>query len=70
LHDWLYASGILKREIADDMLRSALRDCGMNRFHASTICWAVNNFASNHYGIMNDDLDCAGYGELVSVINL
>lgn len=68
LHDWLYASGILKREIADDMLRSALRDCGMNRFHASTICWAVNNFASSHYGIMNDDLDCAGYGELVSII--
>lgn len=70
LHDWCYASGKVARPIADDMLRSSLRDCGMDRMHASTICWAVNNFAASHYGIMNDDLDCAGYGELVSIITL
>lgn len=68
LHDWCYASGKVNRPMADDMLRSSLRDCGLSRFKASTICWAVNNFASGHYGRMNDDLDCAGYGELVSVI--
>lgn len=70
LHDWCYASGKVARSNADDMLRSSLRDCGMDRFHASTICWCVNTFASGHYGRMNDDLDCAGYGELVSVITI
>ena len=70
LHDWCYASGKVNRPMADDMLRSSLRDCGLSRLKASTICWAVNNFAEGHYGIMNDNLDCAGYGELVSVISL
>ena len=49
------------------MLRSSLRDCGMDRLHASTICWAVKNFADSHYGRMNDDLDISEYGKLVSV---
>ena len=67
LHDWCYGSGKVNKEIADDMLRSSLRDCGMDRLHASTICWAVKNFADSHYGRMNDDLDIAEYGKLVSV---
>lgn len=67
LHDWCYGSGQVNKEIADDMLRSSLRDCGMDRLHASTICWAVKNFANTHYGRMNDDLDIAEYGKLVSV---
>ncbi|MCQ2087788.1 MAG: DUF1353 domain-containing protein [Bacilli bacterium] len=50
LHDGLYGSELEDRSTADDMLRSSLRDTGMNRFHASTICWAVNWFACCHYG--------------------
>ena len=55
LHDALYAAGVVHRSIADDMLRSALRDVGMDRLHASTICWCVNTFACSHY--KDDDLD-------------
>lgn len=70
LHDWCYGSGEVAKEIADDMLRSSLRDCGMDRLHASTICWAVQHFADSHYGRMNDDLDIASYGEIVKISNL
>lgn len=69
LHDALYGSEIVHKDLADDILRSSLRDCGMDRLHASTICWAVKNFAKNHYGFMNDNLDVAGYVELVSITN-
>lgn len=54
LHDGLYASELESKAIADDMLRSSLRDVGMNRFHASTICFCVNHFASKHYGKEHD----------------
>ena len=37
------------------MLRSSLRDYGMDRLHASTICWCVNTFACKHYGKKNDE---------------
>ena len=57
LHDALYATGYTSRAIADDMLRCSLRECGMDRLHASTICWAVNTFACRHYGPENDDQD-------------
>lgn len=51
LHDALYCSQYVHRSIADDMLRSSLRDCGIDRLHASTVCWCVNNFAASHYRI-------------------
>lgn len=49
LHDYCYGSACIKRSMADDILRSSLRDVGLSRFKASTICWAVKNFAENHY---------------------
>ena len=67
LHDALYGSELVHRDIADDMLRSSLRDCGIDRLHASTICWCVNKFAKNHYGRMKDDLNIAEFIELVSI---
>lgn len=70
LHDALYGSELVHRDIADDMLRSSLRDYGMDRLHASTICWCVNTFAKNHYGRMKDDLNIAEYIELVSITQL
>lgn len=54
IHDALYASELFPKDTADDLLRSSLRDCGESRFTASTICWCVNTFAKNHYGIEND----------------
>lgn len=65
LHDGLYGSELLSKEQADDILRSSLRDCGLDRFHASTICWAVKTFAKSHYGRMKDDLDVASYIEFL-----
>lgn len=62
LHDWLYASTMMPKEQADDLLRGLLRDAGYNRFHASTVCWAVNTFAKSHYG--HDEYHVAALGEL------
>ena len=62
LHDWLYASAELPKEQADDLLRGLLRDAGYNRFHASTVCWAVNTFAKSHYG--KDEYGVAKLGSL------
>lgn len=64
LHDYLYGSEALPKDIADDLLRGMLRDAGLSRFRASTVCWAVEKFARSHYGITNDRLDCALFGEL------
>lgn len=54
IHDAAYASGLVHRNIADDMLRGLLRDAGLSRFKASTVCWCVNKFAAGHYGPEND----------------
>lgn len=62
LHDWLYASSMMPKEQADDLLRGLLRDAGYNRFHASTVCWAVNTFAKSHYG--HDEYHVAALGQL------
>lgn len=57
LHDAMYCTAFVHRSIADDMLRSSLRDVGLDRFHASTVCFCVNKFASCHYGPENDEND-------------
>lgn len=57
LHDAMYCTEYVHREIADDMLRSCLREYGMTRFQASTIHFCVRNFAKRHYGIVNDEND-------------
>lgn len=64
LHDAAYGSGLMHRDIADDMLRGMLRDAGLSRFRASTVCWAVNNFAASHYGPNNDRYDCKLFSTL------
>jgi hypothetical protein len=53
-HDAAYASGLVPKGIADDMLRGILRDAGVSRLRASTVCWCVNTFAASHYGPEND----------------
>ena len=49
LHDAMYCSGLMHRDISDDMLRGLLRDAGLSRLQASTVCYAVNKFAESHY---------------------
>lgn len=62
LHDWLYASREMCKAYADDLLRGLLRDAGYNRFHASTVCWAVENFARGHFG--SDENHIADLGKM------
>lgn len=50
IHDGLYASELMHRSVSDDLLRGLLRDGGLPRYKASTVCFAVNNFAASHYG--------------------
>ena len=61
MHDALYASDLLPKDVADDLLRSSLRDCGESRMTASTICWCVNTFAKRHYGKKHDKYDLRKY---------
>ena len=61
LHDGLYGSALLPRLTADDILRSSLRDCGLSRWQASTICTAVNKFACKHYGVTHDKYNIRKY---------
>ena len=49
LHDAMYCSGLMHRDLSDDMLRGLLRDAGLSRLQASTVCYAVNKFAESHY---------------------
>lgn len=59
LHDAMYCSGLMHRELADDMLRGLLRDAGLSRLKASTVCFAVNKFAESHY--KKDEYDSAPF---------
>lgn len=59
LHDGLYASGLLHRSVSDDLLRGLLRDAGLSRIKASTVCYAVNKFAESHY--QKDEYDTAKF---------
>lgn len=54
IHDSLYASELLPKDIADDIFRSILRDSGISRFKGSTAHWCVSNFAKCHYGKKHD----------------
>ena len=57
IHDGLYGSELMHRDIADDLLRGLLRDAGLSRLKASTVCYAVNKFAESHYGQDKDGYD-------------
>lgn len=54
VHDCLYASELLPKDVADDIFRRILRDSGISRFKCSTAHWCVANFAKCHYGIKHD----------------
>jgi len=62
LHDGCYASGLLHRDVSDDLLRGLLRDAGLSRIKASTVCYAVNKFAESHY--QHDEYDTAKFIKL------
>lgn len=64
-HDGVYATGCLSRAAADDLLRGMLRDAGLSRFRASTVCLAVNSFACRHYGIEHDRYGSAPFFRMV-----
>ncbi len=53
-HDLFYGSELVAKDIADDVLRSSLRDCGISRFKAGAIHRAVMLFAKKHYGKQYD----------------
>lgn len=50
VHDALYASELVHKDIADDIFRGILRDSGVSRLKASTAEWCVEKFAKKHYG--------------------
>lgn len=64
IHDLVYGAELMARSEADDLLRGMLRDAGLSRARASTVCWAVNTFACRHYGKKYDRWDCALFSRL------
>ena len=64
LHDAAYASALLDRNDADDLVRGLLRDAGLCRLRASTVCYAVNKFAEDHYGPVHDKYGSAPFVKL------
>lgn len=64
VHDALYASELVHKDIADDIFRGILRDSGVSRFKASTAEWCVEKFAKNHYGKKHDKYNMRDYIEL------
>lgn len=67
LHDGLYASELVSKNIADDMFRGILRDAGISRFKASTAEWCVEKFAKRHYGKKHDEYNMQNFIELTSI---
>lgn len=57
LHDACYGGELLSRRAADDLLESMLYEAGLSRFRATTVKYAVANFASRHYGKQFDQYE-------------
>ena len=57
VHDGAYSSGLVHRDIADQMLHDILLDAGIAPWKARLVKWAVHNFAEGHYGPENDTDD-------------
>lgn len=57
VHDACYSSGLVHKDLADQMLHDILIDAGISRFRAKMVKWAVGNFAACHYGPENDTDD-------------
>lgn len=70
LHDALYASELVCKDIADDIFRGILRDAGISRFKASTAEWCVQTFAKCHYGKKHDKYGLGNYIDIVSISTL
>lgn len=54
IHDALYGSALLTKDVADDVFRSVLRDSGLSRFRASSAEFWMSKFSKSHYGIEHD----------------
>ena len=65
LHDVLYATEYLPKEVADDLLEDMLMTAGISRLRASTVCWAVTNFADKHYGRNFDENEMGLFSRII-----
>lgn len=54
IHDALYGSALLPKDVADDVFRSVLRDAGLSRFKASSAEFWMSKFSKSHYGVEHD----------------
>ena len=53
----VHGTGLVHRDIADQMLHDILLDAGLAPWKARLVKWAVHNFAGGHYGPENDKDD-------------
>lgn len=64
IHDALYASKKVSKEVADDIFRSIIRDSGIGRVKAG-IAHQCLKLAKKHYGTDEHDLKSYFYMEIV-----
>ena len=50
IHDYLYATGGVSRELADDVLLEAMAATGVPAWRRYVMFWAVRAFGASHFG--------------------
>lgn len=49
IHDYLYSTGMVSREVADKVLLEAMESTGIAAWRRWPIYWAVRQFGGSHY---------------------
>ena len=61
VHDGLYGSEKVSKELADEIFYQGLLKAGISKYKATIAKWAVEHLAGLHYGREHDDFDIAPY---------
>ena len=61
VHDGLYGSEKVSKELADEIFYQGLLKAGISKSKATIAKWAVEHLAGLHYGREHDDFDIAPY---------
>lgn len=64
VHDGLYGSEKVSKELADEIFYQGLLKAGISKSKATIAKWAVEHLAGLHYGRKHDDYDIAPYVQI------
>lgn len=64
VHDGLYGSEKVSKDLADEIFYQGLLKAGISKSKATIAKWAVEHLAGLHYGREHDDFDIAPYVQI------